>query len=109
MHLNLRSLEYVFWDVMVWPMSTAIDQLPLTVKTPPQWVATAVVDSLELLNDHAHLEKKAANNALELVSRWPGKEGQNEWAAGMSAIAQDETQHLGQVGSVQTGIVVDMQ
>jgi tRNA-(ms[2]io[6]A)-hydroxylase len=54
------------------------------------------VTLLDLLNDHAFLEKKAANNALELMTRWPG-----EWVAGwvetMTSVARDEAAHLAQV------------
>ena len=49
-----------------------------------------------MLVDHAFLEKKAANNAMELMTRWP-----NDWTPGwvetMTAVARDETAHLAQV------------
>jgi tRNA-(ms[2]io[6]A)-hydroxylase len=49
-----------------------------------------------LLVDHAFLEKKAAQNAMELLTRWP-----NEWVEGwvetMTSIARDEAAHLAQV------------
>jgi tRNA 2-(methylsulfanyl)-N6-isopentenyladenosine37 hydroxylase len=51
---------------------------------------------VSLLIDHAFLEKKAATNALELLTRWP-----NEWTDGwvdvMTSVARDETAHLAQV------------
>src|SRR4051812_24519688 len=49
---------------------------------------------LELLNDHAHLEKKAAANALELVNRWPEPNPPENWVAAMTAVARDEVEHL---------------
>lgn len=55
-----------------------------------------LADPIALLIDHAFLEKKAANNALELMTRWPGDwvEG---WVETMTAIARDEAAHLAQV------------
>jgi tRNA-(ms[2]io[6]A)-hydroxylase len=74
-----------------------MNELPLRCFTPLSWVKDVSADLLSLLNDHAHLEKKAANNALELLSRWPREASQNDWASGMSAIAQDEASHLNMV------------
>ncbi|MBZ5622875.1 MAG: hypothetical protein LAQ69_29690 [Acidobacteriia bacterium] len=49
-----------------------------------------------MLIDHAFLEKKAANNAMELLTRWP-----KDWTEGrvetMAAVARDETAQLAQV------------
>ena len=53
-------------------------------------------DPIQLLIDHAFLEKKAANNAMELMTRWPGDWGDG-WVETMTAIARDETAHLAQV------------
>src|SRR5438270_1919513 len=70
--------------------------LPLHSATPPEWGRAVLRDPLRLLIDHAFLERKAANNALELMTRWP-----NEWAEGwvetMTAVARDEAAHLAQV------------
>ena len=49
---------------------------------------------LLLLNDHAHLEKKAATNALELLNRWPEPNPPENWVAAMTAIVRDEVEHL---------------
>ncbi len=49
---------------------------------------------LELLHDHAHLEKKAAGNALDLMSRWPEPAPPEHWVERMTAIARDEIEHL---------------
>ena len=68
--------------------------LPLRHATPPQWAREALRHPLELLNDHAHLEKKAAANALELLNRWPEPNPPENWVAAMTAIARDEVEHL---------------
>jgi len=51
-------------------------------------------DPLALLNDHAHLEKKAALNALELLNRWPEPCPPENWVQAMTAISRDEVEHL---------------
>jgi tRNA 2-(methylsulfanyl)-N6-isopentenyladenosine37 hydroxylase len=68
--------------------------LPLRYATSPAWAAAALARPLELLNDHAHLEKKAAANALELLNRWPEPNPPENWVAAMTAIARDEVEHL---------------
>jgi len=77
--------------------------LPLRYKTAPDWAAKVLADPLALLNDHAHLEKKAAGNALDLLNRWPGhhdagpdeKDFSTRWVTTMTAVAKDEADHLG--------------
>jgi tRNA-(ms[2]io[6]A)-hydroxylase len=54
----------------------------------------ALREPLALLNDHAHLEKKAAANALELLNRWPEPNPPENWVTAMTAIARDEVEHL---------------
>ena len=70
--------------------------LPLHSRTPLAWGAAVLADPIALLIDHAFLEKKAANNALELMTRWP-----NDWVEGwveiMTGVARDEAAHLAQV------------
>src|SRR5260221_576058 len=70
--------------------------LPLRSRTPLEWGTAALADTVELLIDHAFLEKKAANNAMELMTRWP-----DEWTPGwvetMTSVAKDEASHLAQV------------
>ena len=70
-----------------------LEDLPLHSRTPLAWGRSALADPEALLVDHAFLEKKAAANALELMTRWPG-----EWTAGwvetMTSIARDEASHL---------------
>lgn len=69
-------------------------QLPLRWRTPPAWADRALKHPLPLLNDHAHLEKKAATNALELLNRWPEPSPPENWVAAMTSIARDEVEHL---------------
>ena len=68
--------------------------LPLRAKTPPTWAVQAMREPMALLNDHAHLEKKAAANALELLNRWPEPNPPEEWVQQMTAVASDEVEHL---------------
>lgn len=64
--------------------------------TPPEWARAVLEHPIELLADHAFLEKKAAVNAMDLLNRWP-----NDWVEGwvetMTGIARDEAAHLAQV------------
>lgn len=55
-----------------------------------------MADPIALLIDHAFLEKKAANNAMELLTRWPG-DWVPGWVETMTGVARDETAHLAQV------------
>ncbi|MCO6435762.1 MAG: tRNA-(ms[2]io[6]A)-hydroxylase [Phycisphaerae bacterium] len=71
----------------------AVD-LPLRYVTPPEWAAGVLREPLLLLNDHAHLEKKAAANALELLNRWPEPNPPENWVKVMTAVARDEVEHL---------------
>ena len=73
-----------------------LDSLPLHSRTPPEWTRQALSDPVALLIDHAFLEKKAANNAMELMTRWPN-DWLPEWVETMTAIARDEAAHLAQV------------
>jgi tRNA-(ms[2]io[6]A)-hydroxylase len=68
--------------------------LPLRYITPASWATSVLAEPLELLNDHAHLEKKAATNALELLTRWPEPNPPENWVAAMTAISRDEVEHL---------------
>jgi tRNA-(ms[2]io[6]A)-hydroxylase len=72
------------------------DTLPLHSRTPREWARAVLADPLGLLNDHAFLEKKAAANAMELLTRWPN-EGVDGWVETMTGVARDETAHLAQV------------
>ena len=70
--------------------------LPLHSRTPLDWGRAVLADPIALLIDHAFLEKKAATNAMELLTRWPDDwlEG---WVETMTAVARDEANHLAQV------------
>ena len=68
--------------------------LPLKYWTGEGWAREVMGRPLELLNDHAHLEKKAALNALELLHRWPEPNPPENWVAAMTAVARDEIEHL---------------
>jgi tRNA-(ms[2]io[6]A)-hydroxylase len=73
-----------------------LTSLPLHSRTPLEWGRSVLADPIPLLIDHAFLEKKAATNAMELLTRWP-----NDWLDGwvetMTAVARDEANHLAQV------------
>ncbi|RJP35302.1 MAG: tRNA 2-methylthio-N6-isopentenyl adenosine(37) hydroxylase MiaE [Phycisphaerales bacterium] len=71
-----------------------IETLPLRYQTPPDWAVSVLSEPLKLLNDHAHLEKKAASNALELLNRWPDPRPPENWVQAMTAVARDEVEHL---------------
>ena len=73
------------------------DDLPLRYQTPIEWATATLSHPLELLNDHAHLEKKAATNALELLNRWPEPNPPEDWVTAMTAVARDEVEHLATV------------
>jgi len=72
--------------------------IPLRTLTPDQWADEALSDARAFLADHAHLERKAASNALGIFQRWPdGLSDPVRWTRALSDIARDETRHLGQV------------
>lgn len=84
------------------------EPLPLRFATPPSWAAAVKTDLPALLHDHAHLERKAASNALDLLGRWPrpidlvsgcavDDRSASRWVHVLTSIAQDELRHLGQV------------
>lgn len=70
-------------------------ELPLLCITPDRWAEDALKHPLQLLNDHAHLERKAASNALELLPRWPSANPPKKWVRVVTSVAKDEVQHLG--------------
>mgnify|MGYP001238390661 FL=1 len=76
-------------------MSTyTITELPLLISTPLEWATKVLADPIDLLNDHAHLEKKAANNAMDMLNRWPTNPPPASWVANMIHVAKDEVEHL---------------
>ena len=77
-----------------------IEPLPLLWTTPDSWADSATSDLLALLDDHAHLEKKAATNAMDLINRWPQPAPPLGWVTTLAAIARDETDHLYKVSRI---------
>jgi len=77
------------------------ETLPLHSLTPIEWGRAALADPVALLADHAFLEKKAAANALELMTRWPG-EWTPGWVETMTGVARDEASHLSQTVRILT-------
>jgi tRNA-(ms[2]io[6]A)-hydroxylase len=78
----------------VMPVGSGREELPLLSRTPDGWAEEALRDPLALLSDHAHLEKKAAANALELLNRWPEPSRPEDWTQTLAAVADDEASHL---------------
>ncbi|MEM9420673.1 MAG: tRNA-(ms[2]io[6]A)-hydroxylase [Planctomycetota bacterium] len=69
-------------------------ELPLKSATPSAWAAGVLAEPLALLSDHAHLERKAATNALELLHQWPDPIPPDAWVTTMTAVAGEEADHL---------------
>ena len=73
-----------------------VETLPLHSWTPVDWGRAVLAQPIPLLVDHAFLEKKAANNAMDMLTRWP-----NQWVDGwvetLTSVAKDEAAHLAQV------------
>ncbi len=65
--------------------------LCLKVPSQPSWIQAAQADLDRVLLDHAHCEKKAAVNAMALVSRYPGRE---MLVRSMIALAKEEMEHF---------------
>lgn len=73
-----------------------VETLPLHSRTPLEWGLAVLSEPLSLLIDHAFLEKKAATNALELLTRWPN-DWLDGWVEAMTSVARDEMAHFAQV------------
>ncbi|HVR63982.1 MAG TPA: tRNA isopentenyl-2-thiomethyl-A-37 hydroxylase MiaE, partial [Polyangia bacterium] len=69
----------------------------LTSCTHPAWFARSSADLLALLSDHLHCERKAAENALSLVRRYPHR-GPSVTLLGR--LAHEETSHVVQVAAL---------
>src|SRR5688500_15253369 len=66
--------------------------LPLRSSTTPAWARAALAQTAALLDDHAHLERKAASNALASMTRAPdGLDAaqRTTWARTLAAVACD--------------------
>ena len=68
--------------------------LDLRVGTPPTWAETALTDPAALLSDHAHCEKKAALNALNLSQSFADTPRASVLLA---RLAEDELNHYRRV------------
>lgn len=82
------------------PAMTTPTPLPLHWHTPDSWAESAMQDLCELLDDHAHLERKAATNAMDLLNRWPQPQPPLGWVTTLASIARDETDHLFKVSKL---------
>jgi tRNA-(ms[2]io[6]A)-hydroxylase len=69
----------------------------LASSTHPRWFAAATADLVLLLSDHLHCERKAAENALSLVRRYPHRPGSVD---ALSRLAHEETSHVVQVAAL---------
>ena len=65
--------------------------LHLAELTDPEWGTVMVEHIDEILLDHAHLEKKAAATALNLVFRYPEHPS---WVVPLSHLAREELSHF---------------
>lgn len=79
------------------PLAVVIRTVPLHCATSRIWVNAALARPLELLDDHAQCELKAASNALALVGRHPGND---ELVRRMSALAREEMLHYRMVRQI---------
>ena len=68
--------------------------MELLCRTSPAWVQLAVEHFDEVLVDHAHCEKKAAAQALSMLSAFPSSPG---LARAMARLAREEAGHLASV------------
>lgn len=68
--------------------------LPLRATTPALWAEAALADPAALLSDHAHNEKKAAFNALNLIRHFPD---QPRAAILLARLAEEELGHYRRV------------
>ncbi|MDF1564834.1 MAG: tRNA-(ms[2]io[6]A)-hydroxylase [Deltaproteobacteria bacterium] len=67
---------------------------PLRWATPREWTEIAGRDMAAVLQDHAHLEKKAAASAMSLVSAYPEHD---QLVRRCVRLAREELQHFQQV------------
>lgn len=81
-------------------LTRVLDELPLRSATPSGWVAQVLADPNALLDDHGHLERAAAANALQLMTRCPSHVPAERWIGRLTGLARDEVEHLGTVTSL---------
>lgn len=71
--------------------------LHLSSETDPDWASRAVAAIEVILLDHAHLEKKAASTAINLIFRYPER---TSLMRSLSELAREELDHFEQVLAV---------
>lgn len=69
----------------------------LRSSTHPGWFVASTADLQALLSDHLHCERKAAENALSLVRRYPHR---GDSVAALTRLAHEETSHVVQVAGL---------
>jgi tRNA-(ms[2]io[6]A)-hydroxylase len=69
----------------------------LVSSTHPRWFSAASGDLQALLSDHLHCERKAAENALSLVRRYPHR---GDSVGALGRLAHEETSHVIQVAGI---------
>jgi len=69
----------------------------LASRTDPSWALRALSDIPAFLSDHAHLERKAAANAMALLARCPPGGNAARWTGFLATVAREEARHLDQV------------
>ena len=69
----------------------------LRSSTHPRWFGASAADLQALLSDHLHCERKAAENSLALVRRYPHR---GTSVAQLSRLAHEETSHVVQVAAL---------
>ena len=65
--------------------------LCLQSRTESAWLHRAIACTADILIDHAHCERKAATNALQLLGRFPDRP---ELVAPLVALAREELEHF---------------
>jgi tRNA 2-(methylsulfanyl)-N6-isopentenyladenosine37 hydroxylase len=65
--------------------------------TPSGWFAAATENLERLVSDHLHCERKAAENALQMLRRYAGDA---EMVTTLGRLAHEETSHLVQVSEL---------
>src|SRR5687767_16039802 len=85
------------WPPASAPRPDARRPAMLKSSTHPRWFAVATAGLPGLLSDHLHCERKAAENALSLVRRYPGDTGAQ---LVLGRLAHEETSHVIQVAEL---------
>ncbi len=76
--------------------------LGLHSRTAPGWARVALSDEIELLRDHAHLERKAAGHVITLMGQVPAA------AARLLEVAREELGHFERVQGLLRGRGADI-